>query len=535
MKFNGLFLGGIMALYSSVSFALPARQILKTVTQPDGSIIKMRTIGDEYLHLDVSEDGYVLKRNEKGFYYKEGKLDSLDFELQSERRKAPQTGIGMYTDNYPTEGSPRCMVILVEFEDIKFSEDYDVREYFEGMMNRDGFEMYGGTGSVNQYFKEQSGGKFTPEFDVYGPVTLPNSQAYYGDNRGQTWDCYAHYMVSHAAEMLDSTVDFSRYDEDGDGEIDFIYIFYAGQGEHYMGGPDTIWPHAGELKRVGNFKIVDGKWLNRYACSNELEGDIPAGMGPFIHEYSHILGLPDLYTTDMTVVDRDFTCGQYSVLDYGVYNNDSRTPPNFTAYERNALGWNEPVIFDTPVSVELQDLSTGTFGLIPTSRTEEFFLLENRQCSGWDSYLPGHGLLIWHIDYDKNKFTNNEVNKKREHQHVELIKANNEVGFIEFAAGFPYPGISGNNSFTAESIPSMFTWSGEQINLPVTDIIEDENGIIYFNIAGGGETLSVDTVISQRLVNDKVYYNILGQPIKNPVPGTIVIACDGEIYRKVIY
>ena len=501
------------------AYAIPAKQGIRTVTQPDGTTLKINVVGDEFLHYTVTEDGYVLTMDSDGFYRlaeidASGLLVSTgvtpEMRVQAgvgitlsdlsnvqttdylpKAKKVAQEGLGLMYPNskYPKTGNPRVPVFLVEFSDVKFSQDYDVKEYFTKMLTEDNFDMYGGTGSAQQYFKDQSGGKFVPQFDVYGPVTLPETQAYYGDNRGQGFDVFAHYIVSHGGKLVDQQypeANFRNYDADGDGEIDFVYIFYAGQGEHNLGGPNTIWPHAGKIQKQADFVLLDGVWLNSYACSNEIDGSTPAGIGPLIHEYSHILGLPDLYTTDMMVNPRDFTPGQYTVLDYGVYSNDSRTPPNYTAFERNALGWNEPILIDGKGTYELDEISSGDFYLIQTTKTNEFFLFENRQLTGWDAYNPNSGMLIWHINYDKSVFENNNVNSKSDNQRVELVKANNELGFVNFADGFPFPGTSANTAYTASTTPAFKTAAGADVNFPITDIAE-ANGKIIFDVLGGDE------------------------------------------------
>lgn len=520
------------------AFAIPAKQGVRTILQPDGTTVNVMVSGDEFSNRFTDEQGRLLTVDADGFLRPASPAEAEAL-IEGARRgspmRVPQSGLGMYTTTYPTTGSPRCLVILAEYQDVRFSEEYDVKDYFTRMMNEEGFELFGGTGSVADYFREQSGGKFTPVFDVYGPVTLPEDQKYYGDNRGQGWDVYAHYMVRHACELLDDEIDFSLYDEDNDGDVDFIYIFYAGQGAHNLGGPDSVWPHSGMLKTVADFKILDGKWLNLYACSNELEGDLQTGIGNFVHEYSHVLGLPDLYTTASDApANRDFTVGRYSVLDYGVYNNDARTPPNFTAYERNALQWDEPVVLEGAATVTLDDISTGKFCLIPTSDSNEFFLLENRQLKGWDAWLPNHGLLVWHIDYDKKAFSNNEVNVKRDHQCVAILKANNEEGFMLHSEGFTYPGTSGKTSITAETEPALLSWKGEDPGLPVTDIHE-ESGYVIFDVAGGVHE-DVDTGIAGVTAPDNTpeYYTLQGGRILRPEPGMMVLERRGSAVRKVV-
>lgn len=562
MKLYKKFLLTIFTSFSCLAvFAIPAKLELRTVTQPDGSSINIRVVGDEYLHFTITDDGYILTQDADGFY----RLASIDTEgmivstgllpdkritagtniadidteairtLREAAGKAPGMGVKNRLSSYPTSGSPRIPVFLVEYSDVKFSKDFDVKEYFTKMMTQEDFDMFGGTGSATQYFRDQSQGKFIPQFDIYGPVTLPETQDYYGNNYGQGWDMKAHYMVSHAAKILDPDVDFSQYDADKDGDVDFIYVFYAGQGEHNKGGENTVWPHAGNLKQTADFVFIDNVWLNRYACSNEMEGDIPNGLGPFVHEYSHILGLSDLYAAPEVVTDRDFTPGPYSVMDYGCYNNDSRTPPNYSAYERNELMWNTGITLDGPMNVTLDEISTGEFGIIKIVPYTEYYLFENRQQTGWDFALPAHGMVVWHVDIYKNY--GSTLNSDRDHQSVDLIEANGIPGFLQYAADFTFPGTTGKTEFTSETKPALLTSAGEAIDLPITDIAESEEGVISFKVAGGVpedpddiET-GIDSVSGENEV--PVYYDLQGLKIDNPRRGSIVIEKRGAKTGKI--
>lgn len=501
-----------MTVAVATASAVPAFRSIRTITQPDGSTLKIKVVGDEHLHFTTTEDGTLIQLDEKGFYRiakieSDGaivssgialgdpsasavavKLNDLNIDsLQAKRnskRKAPQTGYGLSSASYPRTGSPKGLIILVEYSDVKFhsTSSYNAKEYFNDMINGENFTQFRGTGSALEYFTEQSGGKFTPDFDVLGPVTLPNTQKYYGGNDRYGDDANAHLMVTDAIQILDPTVDFSVYDTDGDGLIDNVYVFYAGQGEADYGSANTVWPHSWDVRYGGVNKKVDGVYVAQYACSNEWSLSTPNGVGTFIHEFSHVMGLPDLYHT--TSASADYTPDAYSVLDYGPYNNDGRTPPNYGAYEKNAMGWFEPIMLDHPLSVELDQISSGQFGLIPTEKTTEFFLLENRQQTGWDKYIPNHGMLIWHIDYVPSIFDANTVNNNKNHQYVDIEEANNRTG-SSYLKGYTFPGTSGKTSFTSSTTPALKSWAGKAIDLPVTEITE-KNGMIYFDIAGGG-------------------------------------------------
>ena len=501
------------------AFAIPAKLGVTTYRQPDGSTINIRLEGNATLHFTTMEDGTLLTMGEDGFYRiaavtEAGSVVATDVKASAdlapamgvklndvrakirnagssnpEPGRVSQSGLGKYTNNYPTTGEVKVPIVLVEFEDVRFSEGYP--EYFRNMVSGE-FDMYDCPGNLEQYFEFQSKGKFTPKFDVYGPVTLPQNILYYASNSGQGWDVYANKMISDAAKQLynEEGVKFSMYDENNDEEVDFLYVVYAGYSEARGADPNfSIWPHAGILKKNGNFCIVDGVWINTYACSNELikEGEFE-GMANIIHEYSHILGLPDLYPTGEKFHYE--TPGPYSILDYGVYNNDGRTPPNFGAYELNTLEWSYPMVIKEQGTYELGNIATGEFAMI-TSGLNEFFLFENRRLEGWDSHMPAEGMVIYHIDYSRTAFQENAVNNNPEHQHVDLIEANGIPGFnINYGkedancSEWTFPGRTRTYDFTFETTPAFATWSGNDLGLPITNIREI-NGLVIFDVAGG--------------------------------------------------
>ena len=411
--------------------AVIAKRGVRTVTQPDGTTLRIQKTGDEHNHLTLTEDGIVLYEKDGVFTYalpgetgrpvstgvtarnaeartgaEKAVAVSLDDFVEQVAampvraglmsRKAAQSGMGLCENSFPVKGEVRSLVILVEYADVKFTLE-NAGQYFTDMLTKPGFNEYGGTGSALDYFTENSAGEFTPRFDVYGPVTLKHNRSYYGANDPLTdEDVRPEEMVIEACEQLDSIVDFRVYDTNGDRMIDNIFIFYAGQGEASYGPAESVWPHSWDVRGTGTVYTFDGVALTTYGCTNEWERNRPDGVGTFVHEFSHVMGLPDLYDTNGVLT---CTPGSWSALDYGPYNNNGCTPPNYGAYERNALGWVEPKILDKPEDVTLPEISQNVFGLIPTEKDSEFFLLENRQRRGWDKYLPGHGMFIWHVDY----------------------------------------------------------------------------------------------------------------------------------------
>ena len=564
MKIPGYLLGGTLLLFGAGAlFAMPAKKGVRTFVQPDGSVLSIKVTGDEAMHFVTTEDGRLLHLDDDGFYRLAAVADDgaivstgesvnklgeaiphgikltedviKDVKARREqkgkkgRRKLPvQSGMGLFSSSYPLTGNPKCLIILVEYSDVKFNTAYDAKSYFTYMINGDDFTQFGGTGSVLKYFKDQSGGKFAPSFDIYGPVTLPRNMSYYGKNDRYGEDQNAEQMVVDAVNILDATVDFSQYDTTGDGFVDNVYIFYAGRGEADSYIEDAVWPHSWDLTKSGIIKKADGVQFDRYACSNEWSEDKPDGIGTFVHEFSHVLGIPDLYTTTSV---GDYTPGEYSVMDYGPYNNDSRTPPNYSAYEKNAMGWYEPIMLEQPMSVTLHSIESGEFGMVTTEKETEFFLFENRQLEGWDAYIPNHGMLIWHIDYDEEIFEENIVNEFKYHQYVDIVEANNWTGY-EYMDGYTFPGTSGNTSFTADTKPAFKSWAGKAIDYPITNI-KEEDGIITFDVAGGG-TMSAPLLKAEE-DSEVEYYNLQGMRISNPTPGALVVRKQGQTVTKMIF
>lgn len=544
----------VMAIMSV--YAKPAKPGIMQMRQPDGTLLSLRLVGDENYHYWLSTDGYPVAETAQGFYYAtpspdgslhasaykvtepsartaavRSYLSSLDMPrtiatLDSAAAAAPRRscvgiapvrraaakddeategyrkGYGLFPGtSFPSVGEQKALVILVQYTDVKFNLK-DPHDYFSRMLNEPGFADYEATGSAKEYFEECSMGLFRPEFDVYGPVTLSRQMAYYGGNLAGN-DLNPGEMVIEACAALDADVDFSQYDRDGDGFIDNVFLFYAGLGEATGGGSDTVWPHSWGITTAYPTKqyIYDGVQLDRYACSNEWETNRPDGVGTFVHEFSHVMGLPDLYST---AYNNAFTPGSWSALDYGPYNNSGMTPPLYGAFERYALGWIEPSEIKEALNATLPPMGTNTAGIIRTDREYEYFLLENRQKTSWDTYIPGHGMLIWHIDYDLATWRENIVNNSLKHQYVDIEEADN-LQTTSTRDGDTFPGYDGVTSFTDTTLPSMKTWAGKSLNLPITDIAESEDGIITFKVCGGAEDLPAAVALAATDVTEESF------------------------------
>lgn len=581
-------MAAIMAGAAATASAKPAVRTSEKVTQPDGTTLTIRLVGDEHAHLYLTEDGCPLVwDNDLGFVYatisKDGKqmstgitahdansrtqsesmtaipmsdntiasiLDTRMSRRQEMTRTARSTGFprksqgyGLSDTTFPSTGEQKAIVILVQFQDLKFGDKNNssyqysaysdskdpVHAYWTDLLNKEGFDGFGGEGSCRDWFHANSADKdgnpqFRPVFDLYGPVTLPNNMAYYGHNDYLGNDENAHLMVVDACEILDDEVDFTQYDRDEDGLVDNIYIFYAGFGEADSRQANTVWPHSWDLHYPKADFEVDGVTVDHYACSNETDYGrrSPDGIGTFVHEFSHVLGLPDLYTT---VYNNSYTPGEYSVLDYGPYNNNGRTPPNYSAYERWALGWMTPEKYKTSGSVELSNLADSNMAfVVPTEKETEYYLVENRQQTGWDKYIPGHGMLIWHIDYVKEIFDDNVVNNTPSHQYVDLIEANGKKN-EKYASGHTFPGTSNITSYSFKS------WSGTPCGVELNGITESDGIIIKHTDVtslGGVGNLATESDCPE------TYFNLQGIPVSKPGDGQILIRRSGGKTEKTI-
>lgn len=553
---------------SFIAKGVPAYPDYVNITQPDGSEIKIRIIGDEYGHFIMNQDGEYLKPDETGFYVKydpDVEKERMIFEKRRLQKSSKynagnnKKGIGLLSKaNFPTQGEPRSLVVLADFPNKSFRGD-NPADYFNRMLNSDKFTDHGAIMSVRQYFKENSNGLFVPQFDVIGPVTLPNNYQYYGENVIKNNDIVGDYLddarpweiVTDACKILkEQGFDFSVYDCNDDGEIDNIYIFYAGYGEADGGEPSTIWPHSENLFDIlkGEDPIeLDGLLLNHYACSNELQTatQLPDGFGTFLHEFSHVLGFPDLYPLNGEAV---ITPDYWDVMDTGCYLNNSRTPPCYSSFERFAFGWLEPEIIVEEGEYELTALSKpdGNAYLIYTSEGEdnpgEFFMLENRQKHKEDKYIPGHGMLVWHIDFDQDDWDDNMINSDPAHPRVRIIEADNTPGHYDILElpgqmpvlvfnpeneGDPFPGSNGITNFTKDSTPAFLDWNDNPTGFDIIDITESASGLIKFRITDNRENnivgisnsdkgnIFIDLKDPESLKNALPLYDISGKLIIN--------------------
>ncbi len=541
----------ILLLVCFISFsidcvAVPAKPGITKFRQPNGEYVDIIIYGDERGHFITTDDGYILSELNDALYFSEfdkekdkiqpsGFLakNSLDRDLSTgnflktldkigmiqkcrnrlfnarkhvlSSNKSTTSSVGAFglfpDSSYPLNGEQRGVVILVEFSDVKFNTHYDPRDYFSRMLNESGFSDIGGTGSAREYFIENSRGKFRPYFDVYGPVMLNKPMMYYGANDIEGRDMNPAAMIIEACTKLDEEVDFTKYDRDSDGVIDNVFVFYAGRGEASGGSPSTIWPHSWDIRSAVETPLnLDGKVLGKYACTNEWQGEVPDGIGTFVHEFSHILGLPDLYATSYTEA---FTPGQWSVMDYGSYNNSSRTPPMYSGFERFALGWSEAPEIKGNRIIEMNNILNDDGYVLSTSADNEKYFIEYRQQKGWDSYLPNSGMLLWHVNYNVNVWNQNSVNNDPERQYVDLIEAGGDMK-NESRSFHSFPGTGGIFEFSEETHPAIVSWNDKEFYLRISNIVEKNNRLSAKVSTSGCEILHPENIFITNISDKSV-------------------------------
>ncbi|MCQ2348523.1 MAG: M6 family metalloprotease domain-containing protein [Paludibacteraceae bacterium] len=560
------FIASIALSVSAQELRCPARNKPIVRHQPDGDSVTVILRGDEWKNWMLTTDGWQVRENENGTicYLQQPKNRYKDNNATTSRKQAHDANQRKYCERHwlkhhgvlrepirqtvqhcpprilsgqaPTATARKLLneymaqnetmamaigqrrtfarvpVILVQYTDMPFSFK-DCHQQIDSMFNAvDYISPAGHTGSVRQYFSHQSYGQYTPQFDIYGPVSLSHNYAYYGAGS----DDKASEMVAEACTLMDDSLDFSQYDLNKDGKVDLVFVVYAGppaSDEVYINRKwiktpsDLIWPHYSTIGTTyGQPTTFDGKTIYDYEVSAELDGafsynpsisgmdsvPVPAGIGIMCHEFGHGLGLPDVYNTAKSsapVVD------EWDIMDQGCYNNGMYSPANYTAYERFFMGWLTPTQISAKDHISMQDINvTGNDvklicpsgkhnlnGVSPKPTT--FYLLENRQHTGNDAYIPKHGLVISKIQYNASNWANNKIN------------TTSTLGYNILGA-YPNDGIH----YTA-------------INGYPIEHIKESNGVISFQFMGGThQPLSISYFLEGAQVQSG--------PTEGPIAGT---------------
>ncbi|MBR5639484.1 MAG: M6 family metalloprotease domain-containing protein [Muribaculaceae bacterium] len=531
MKKLSLFL---MAFLTAIlASAEPANPTPINVTQPDGSTLQLILVGDEFYHFNTTIDGYTIVNINGTWEYatKDGERlvssgvmahnpasrDTKEMQLVAslDKRLVDKAATTQARENRATRDKKnqqnrdnrepvvdysafRGLIVLINFNDRQFLMD-NPNDFYNQLCNTEnytGFYHNGRfqrcTGSVRDYYYDNSMGQFDPNFDIAGPVNL-NYSCYEGNDK-------AREIFKAALDSIDDQVDFSLYDADNDGEIDMVFFLVAGYASSYSGNNSGyLWPHMSYLIDWWSGwppqpYIYDGKRMGTYASSCEIYGwesqhsTMPNAIGTICHEFGHVLGLPDLYDTDYSDSGGESNHpGDWDVMAGGSYSNYGRTPVGYSLWERMELGFT-----DTPEELILGEktlsaLNESNTGYMMQSPSEfEFFLFENRQPNKWDAALPGHGLVITRVDYSNEEvWWSNEVNCNPSHNYYELIRSSG-AGSGEV----PFPGSRNVTLINSSTYPALVTWAEEPCQFGLNNISED-NSIITFNVVNDVPPLNI--------------------------------------------
>ena len=579
---------------------------INIIKQADGTTITVRAYGDEDLSYFLASDGTLLYQEGTNFYIAGVKADGTlystgvlahepsmrtikeisaikaqnakafynSMETQAKANKVRREPMTPDNSLLPSLGKHKIPVILVEFSDVEFSVENPKATFDKYLNGKELFnketdpEMGQNYASVAKYFKDMSFGKFEPEFEVFGPVHLGKPLATYG--AGYSSQENMGLLLTDACTAVDDEVDFTQYDSNDDGNIDLIYIIYAGFSQSIAGNStDCIHPKSGYLSLAKSF---DGMDVKRYGVNNELNGTpadqangpIINGIGLFCHEFSHCMGLPDLYPKSGSIAEAciNQNMDYWSLMDAGEYTANGYRPTAYTAWERERLGWMEIGTLTGPSNVELKSLDEGGAAFrIYNDKDEtghEYYIVENVQNNGWNKNLFGNGLMVTHVDYLSSQFSLGgcKVNNTEGHPRMHVMAADGmfvpeyflgstiEDSYITFlkehnadlvakyggqvfsiddykaeAAGDLFPGTSNATSLTDDSQPmKAWTYNGETMGKPITDITNDtEKGIVSFKFMGGGEPVDGINEVTVNKTTDSRVYSISGTYMGNDI------------------
>ena len=546
--------------FGAAANAIPAKKLQKVVTLTNGTQVSVELRGDEYLSWWEGTDGTAYRATADDAVFEAFDLEAQKPAAAARRARAEQGRVarlarvknslkgaddkmrGLGGDHITYKGVKKGLVVLVDFKNKKFADGHDL-EYYKNVINGKDFsdEEEGYVGSVRDYFLAQSNGQFELDFDVVGPVTMSKNYGYYGNDGAYQKDEKVYEMIKEACDGIQDKVNLKDYDWDGDGEADQVFFLYAGLGQASGGSAGTVWPHESELRYwpCGVLSYSTGK-INTYACANELQPEtqgssryISAGIGTICHEFSHCLGFADMYDTTGS---GGYGMSVFDVMDQGSYNGNGFVPCNYTAFERIYAGWVEAIELESPATVkDMKSVSDygRPFIMYNYKNTNEYFLMENRQNTGWDKGLYGsNGLLIVHVNYVPSRWANNSVNSSAEKiQCCTVVNADGSRENTQYSLQgdlYPYEvkGVTMNDEFTDDSEPAakLYTKNSDNsyaLGIPITQI-KRSKGSISFLVCGGDANNVIDNTFNG------VVDGINGVTVANKATDNRIYSIDGR-------
>lgn len=546
--------------FGAAANAVPAKKLQKVITLTNGTQVSVELRGDEYLSWWEGTDGTAYRATADDTVFEAFDLEAQKPAAAARRARAEQGRVarlarvknslkgaddkmrGLGGDHITYKGVKKGLVVLVDFKNKKFADGHDL-EYYKNVINGKDFsdEEEGYVGSVRDYFLAQSNGQFELDFDVVGPVTMSKNYGYYGNDGAYQKDEKVYEMIKEACDGIQDKVNLKDYDWDGDGEADQVFFLYAGLGQASGGSAGTVWPHESELRYwpCGVLSYSTGK-INTYACANELQPEtqgssryISAGIGTICHEFSHCLGFADMYDTTGS---GGYGMSVFDVMDQGSYNGNGFVPCNYTAFERIYAGWVEAIELESPATVkDMKSVSDygRPFIMYNYKNTNEYFLMENRQNTGWDKGLYGsNGLLIVHVNYVPSRWANNSVNSSAEKiQCCTVVNADGSRENTQYSLQgdlYPYEvkGVTMNDEFTDESEPAakLYTKNSDNsyaLGIPITNI-KRSKGSVSFLVCGGDDKNVIDNTFNG------VVDGINGVTVANKAADNRIYSIDGR-------
>ncbi len=505
----------LLMLCSASLFSMPAKRTPTVVSQPDGTTFSVVGFGDERYNYAETLDGYVVIRGSDEYWYyatlsPEGRFIPSAYKVQGGSKLPPnQTMMSIpkhltesqqviaekqqafrtekYVDDntlhksiqglmQPQSAVMHVLILCVQYSDLVATQ---TSASFQDMVNNDSWKD--GIGGMSKYYKDVSYEAVSIQADYKDWITAAQPSSYYAYSNAN-YSTHVRELVSQCVDAAEANgVDFSLYDNDGDGAVDGLFIVHSGRGAEEGSQTQYIWSHTGGLSTPYS-RTYDGKTINMYIIMPELYGSNHVDIGVFCHEYGHMLGLPDLYDTDGASHGSSQGVGNWCLMAGGSWGGNGYTPErpsHMSAYCKELLGYTNPTVVASSQALSIPRAETNSFSYkiwMDNNKSDEYMLIENRQQTGFDLNLPTSGLLIYHVDKNLADIwpASNGVNVTNTHLGVKVYEAD---GLEQMAgntnrgdAGDPYPGSTGNTSLTQTSTPNSRLWNTNASGVEITSI-----------------------------------------------------------------
>ena len=492
---RSIFLNLIFILSISNLFAIPATTSPIKLSQANGIEFKAFIRGDEWNNWYETMDGYSIGKNSQNIWKYAIDVDVSQFKLSNRDAHLTSANINVEKHLRPvsniirpnhSEENPIDLsnITREEFEIPLVLIDYPNMEHsfplsnFDDLMNQEGYAgSQGATGSFRDLYIENSYGQFMPNTTIIGWFTAAEDYQNYGDGAPNGYSMVKEMIGQAIDEAEAQGVDWSVYDNDGDGYVDALNVLHAGQGAE-EGNSSYVWSHKWNLGNESRY--YDGVVIDNYTINPEKQaagnGANPGmvHIGVLSHEFGHALGLPDLYDTDYT----SSGIGTWGLMSGGSWGGNGSSPwypAHFCAWGKYTLGWVNPIIVtEGTLTVDLPNIEENPiiYRMNGTSNGSEYFLFENRQAIGFDQTPKNTGLLIWHIDDSVGGNSNDW------HHRVDLEQADGlfqlNYGSNDGDVADVWPGTLNKTYFGFDTTPNSTYYNESPSGISVVNIQENE-------------------------------------------------------------